>query len=61
MSGPPLGIPGNLVKLVLNSDLCLFDQFRPKINMGDREVVVIMQLSICIAHHTQYITHNLSE
>ena len=44
-------IPRNLVKFALNSDLCLFDRFRPKINMGgDREVVVIMQLSICTSH-----------
>ena len=33
-------IPRNLVKFALNSDLCLFDGFQPKINMGgDREVV----------------------
>ncbi len=46
-----LAIPRNLVKFALNSDLCQFDHFRPKINMGgDREVVVIMQLSICTLH-----------
>ncbi len=44
-------IPRNVVKFALDSDLCQFDSFRPKINMGgDREVVVIIQLSICTLH-----------
>ena len=46
--------PRNVVKFALKSDLCQFDSFRPKIKLvnmgGDREVVVIKQLSICTLH-----------